>query len=275
LTTDFLPSLQFDTIVYHCVDEIKAAPGMPRDAIERSEAELICRADVVFVTAPRLAESRCRLNPNTHYLPNVADYGHFSKSLEPTTLIPDDLARISEPRIGFVGAISTYKLDFNLLVRVAQAHPEWSIVLIGQVGEGDPWTDISGLRSISNIHLLGPRPYAMLPAYLRGLRVGLLPNRLNDYTASMFPMKFFEYLAAGLPVVSTDLPALRDYADVAMLAQTPQEFIEAIESALAKRGPELENRLARAKQHTYASRMDAMLDILGRRDYPEQGAGNT
>lgn len=264
LTTELLPLAQFRTVVYHCVDEIKAQPGMPVEILERAESELVRRADVIFTTAPRLAESRGRLNRNTHYLSNVADYDHFAKARHPDTHIPDDLAGIPEPRIGFVGAISGYKLDFALLRQLAQSHPEWSIVLIGEVGEGDPWTDVSELEGIPNLHFLGPRPYSLLPSYLAGFRVGILPSRLNDYTASMFPMKFFEYLAAGLPVVSVALPALCEHADVARLTDTPRAFAEAIESELTRPSSSLESRLARAQRYTYGTRTDTMLEILRR-----------
>lgn len=264
LTTEVVSPSRFRTVVYHCVDDVKAAPGMPAEILDQAERELVRRADVVFATARLLAESRRHINPNTYYFSNVADYEHFAKARLAETNVPEDLARIPEPRLGFVGAISGYKVDFALVRLLARAHPEWSIVLIGEVGEGDPWTDASELRQIPNVYLMGPRPYSLLPAYLSGFRVGLLPNRLNDYTASMFPMKFFEYLAAGLPVVSVDLPALREHADVASLAASPQDFIENVARALRNGGPSMESRLDRARQNTYASRTDAMLEILNR-----------
>lgn len=264
MTTEVLALSGFRTVVYHCVDEIKAAPGMPRAIIETAERELVRRADVIFATAPKLADERRGLNRNTHYLSNVADFDHFAQARDPATAVPEDLARLPEPRIGFVGAISAYKLDFELLRQLARRHPEWSIVLIGAVGEGDPATDVAALRDLPNVHLLGPRPYAQLPAYLRGLRVGILPSAMNDYTASMFPMKFFEYLAAGLPVVSVDLPALREHADVATLAATPTAFIAAVEAAVHGAGPPLARRIERAQGYTYAGRTDAMLEILRR-----------
>ena len=262
MTTDVLTPSRFETLVYHCVDDIKTAPGMPAEAIRRSEEKLACQADVVFATAPKLAESHRKHNVNTHFFSNVADYDLFSQARDPATQVPDDLTLIPVPRIGFIGAISSYKVDFGLLQAIAQSHPHWSIVLIGEVGEGDPRTDVSALRDLPNLHFLGPRPYSQLPAYLKGFQVGILPSLLNEYTASMFPMKFFEYLAAGLPVVSVNLPALRDHSDVATLAHTPQEFIDAIEHELATGGPPIESRLARAYQHTYVLRMDAMLDVL-------------
>lgn len=264
MTTQLVSTTRFDGIVYHCVDDIAAQPGMPSAQLESAERELACASDVIFATSPRLAETRRRWNPETHYLPNVADFAHFSRALDPSLEVPADLAAIPGPRMGFVGAISGYKLDFELIRFVAQTRPDWSVVLIGKVGEGDPWTDTAGLRGLPNVHLLGPRPYAALPAYLKGLDAALLPNARNDYTDSMFPMKFFEYLAAGRPVVSVDLPALRDYGDAVTLASSPVAFVVGIEDALRGAGAGLERRLAMARENTWEIRLDRMLDVLGR-----------
>ncbi|BFG76726.1 glycosyltransferase family 1 protein [Paraburkholderia terrae] len=262
LTVELLNLARWPCVVYHCVDEIKAMPGMPAATLASAETVLVERSDIVFVTSITLEESRRKLNPRTYYFPNVADFDHFSSALDESTVVPDDLAGIAHPRIGFIGAISGYKVNFSLLKAVAQAHPEWSIVLIGQVGEGDPWTDSSALTDLQNVHLIGPRPYAQLPAYLKGFDVALLPNQLNDYTAAMFPMKFFEYMAAGRPVVSVDLPSLESYADTVRLAKTTPEFIEGIEDALAGRGEPQQHRVDLARQHTYTARTDSMLALV-------------
>lgn len=262
LTTEFLRTSAFKAVVYHCVDDLKNWPGTPKSILESAEAALLRTANVVFTTSPRLYEERRILNSNTYYLPNVADFEHFSKARESNAEIPPDLAAISMPRLGFIGAISGVKLDFSLLKHIATEHPEWSIVLIGAVGVGDPWTNISEIAGIPNIHFLGPRPYARLPNYLKGFQIGLLPNRLNDYTASMFPMKFFEYLAAGLPVVSVNLPALRNYCDVVSIADSPTAFSQCIRDVLNGTGPTLEARVSCARRHTYVTRMDSMLEIL-------------
>jgi len=263
MTTRLLRTDRFDGLVYHCVDDIAAQPGMPAGVLDRHEEELVRAADIVFTTSPRLAHTRGRWNANTHYLPNVADFEHFSRALDPALAVPADLARIPAPRIGFIGAISGYKLDFGLIRHIAQRRPEWAVVLIGHIGEGDPWTDAGQLAGLPNLHLLGPRPYADLPAYLRGIDVAMLPNLRNDYTASMFPMKFFEYLAAGRPVVSVDLPALRDYADAVRLAASHDEFVEAIAVSLHGGNAPLEIRLQHAMQNTWAARLDRMLALLG------------
>lgn len=262
MTTRLFPIGGFTTMVYHCVDEIQAQPGMPALAIGQAEAELLAAAHYCFVTAEHLLETRRRLNANTYYFPNVADFDHFAKARDPLTAIPQDLARLPRPRIGFVGAVSGYKLDLPLLRRLAESHAEWSIVVIGKVGEGDPWTDLETLRGLPNLHLLGPRPYAALPAYLKGFDIAILPSAINAYTRGMFPMKFFEYLAAGCPIVSTALPALGGYAQVAFLAETHAEFLAAVERSLDGGGAPLAVRLDVARKHTYERRTARMLQLL-------------
>jgi glycosyltransferase involved in cell wall biosynthesis len=262
MTTQLFPWRAFQTIAYHCVDEVKAQPGMPAQEIERAETALVQAATVCFVTSAALLESRRALNPNTHYFPNVADFAHFSRALDPATAIPDDIAGLRRPMIGFIGAVSSYKLDFHLIRRMAELHPEWSVVLIGKIGEGDPATDISGLRNLANLHVLGPRKYADLPAYLKAFSVAILPSRLNEYTRSMFPMKFFEYLAAGKPVVATNLNALHAYRRVAFLAQDAEDFIGGVEATLRGDCADLQRRLELAKEQTYERRTGKMLRLL-------------
>lgn len=263
MTVDLLDAGSFKTVVYHCVDDIASQPGMPAEAIAQAEQRLVRSADIVFATAPRLAETRRSWNPNTHFLPNVADFEHFSQALDPELPIPADLAELPGPRVGFHGALSGYKVDFPLIRRVAELRPDWSVVLIGKVGEGDPWTDPETLMGLPNVHLLGPRPYEALPGYLKGFDAVMLPNILNDYTASMFPMKFFEYLAAGKPVVSVDLPAIREFAPVASLCVSTEDFVAALDAAIRGSGPTLEARLNVARKHTYAARTDRMMELLG------------
>jgi glycosyltransferase involved in cell wall biosynthesis len=262
LTTKIFPAQWFETIVYHCVDEIKEQPGMPAKEIERSERQLLAVANICFVTSLDLLATRRQLNANTHYFPNVADYAHFSKALRPETQLPADIASIRAPVVGFIGAISAYKVNFSLLKRVAEAHPEWSIVLIGKIGEGEPGTNVSALEDLGNVHFLGPRPYSDLPSYLKAFAVAILPNNLNEYTRYMFPMKFFEYLAAGRIVVATDLPALRMFSNVAAISKSEQAFVDDIEVALRRQGPSLVSRMAFAREQTYERRTERMLELL-------------
>ena len=268
LTMALFDIRRFAKTVYHCVDEIKAQPGMPAAVLGQAEEQLARAVHIVFVTSPALARSRRGSNANTHYLPNVADFEHFSGALSPDLAVPDDLFELPGPKLGFIGAISAYKIDFELICAVAAARPAWSLDLIGSVGEGDPWTDAGMLSRFTNIHLLGPRPYQSLPAYLKGFDVALLPNTLNEYTANMFPMKFFEYLAAGKPVVSVALDAVRDYADTVCVATSVHAFIAGIEDALQGAAAPLAARLSLARKHTYQQRTARMLELINAEALP-------
>ena len=248
-------------LVYHCVDNLAAAPGLPADTIVAQEASMLAAADVVFTTSLDLQQRCSRRAPGrTHYFPNVADYNHFSAARRPGP-IPDDLQAIPAPRIGFVGAVSGYKLDLDLIARVAEERPDWHWVMIGQIGEGQPDTDIGLLRR-PNIHLLGPRDYKALPDYLRGFDVAVLPCAMNAYTRSMFPMKFFEYLSAGRPVVTTPLDALRDYRAACYVAGSAEEFAGAIARVLEGRVPDEALCLRLALRHTWEWRLTEMLRVL-------------
>jgi glycosyltransferase involved in cell wall biosynthesis len=262
MTVRFVSLKRFARTIYHCVDEIKAQPGMPVAEIEVAERQLMQEVDICFVTAEGLLAERQALNPRTHYFPNVADFEHFAAARLDATEVPADLRALPGKIIGFIGAISSYKVDFALLKAMAAAHPDWSIVMIGKIGEGDPWTDASSLAAFSNIHFLGPRAYQDLPGYLKGFDVAMLPSLINDYSRGMFPMKFFEYLAAGCPVVSTQLSSLDAYGHVAALAGTHHEFIAAVEAVLHGDAPTLDARLDAAKDQTYVRRTQRMLDLI-------------
>lgn len=248
--------LKNDLIVYHCVDNISVQPTMPTEAIDRYEASLVRRSDLVFTTAPELTTRvRAMGASNIHEHTNVVDYDHFDTASQYTRT---DRQR----RVGFVGALSGYKIDLALLVKVANSFPQCELVLIGQVGEGEPGASVDVLRKLPNVTLKGPQSYAGLPGELANMDVAILPVPLNEYTQSMFPMKFFEYLAAGLPVVATDIPSLRSFSDFAFIARSHDEFIEKVSVALnssadwRKRGKEL------ASRYTYKQRtMDMLAEV--------------
>lgn len=228
-----LQSTGYRQLVYHCVDDLAAQPCMPSALIAAEEQRLCRAADQVFVTSPELLSTRGRFNPHTRFDPNVADIDHFAKARDRNQPLPSDLLALPPgPKLGFVGAVSAYKLDLDLLERLAVHRPDAQLVLIGRVGEGDPFTNLDQLASHPNVHVLGARPYAALPDYLRGFDLALLPCPLNAYTRSMFPMKFFEYVAAGLPIVSTDLPALREQAHLARLCSDATSFLASVDAVL-------------------------------------------
>ncbi len=262
-TLAYLSLSRFQSVVYLCVDRIQAQPGMPVELLEAAERDLCAAVNALFTTSPQLHAALGPLNPGSHLFGNVADAQHFGQALVADLPQPSDWPESDGPVLIFIGAIDAYKLDLGMLELLMQRTPQWTYLFIGPVGETDPSTDISGWQQLANVHLLGTKNYSTLPAYLAHADVALLPLQLNDYTRHMYPMKFFEYLAAGCSVVATAIPALRDQADVAMLCPPdPLAFEAAIRCALAQQCPALELRLSRAGQHTYRTRTMAMLDCL-------------
>jgi glycosyltransferase involved in cell wall biosynthesis len=248
-------TLEPSAIVYHCVDDIAAQKGVAAAPFREAEAHFAARADLVLASAPALAERMRTLNERVFYAPNVADTDRFATALEVGPTDPA-IAALPGPRIVFTGAVVATKLDLELLAGVARARPDWSIALVGPVGAGDPRTDISALERLPNVHLLGARPYVALPEVLRGADVALVPYAINDLTRSVFPMKVYEYLAAGLPVVTTPLPALAEITGVVVAADAPAT-VAAVERALAEDGPAARRaRSAAVRENSWDARLE-------------------
>lgn len=258
---DALPNYGKSQLLYHCVDDLAAVPGIDAEMFRAAENRLIKRADIVFATAPALAEKCSRFNPNTHFLSNVVDSEHFGKALDKGKL-PDDLAHIPEPRLGYHGVLSDFKIDFELLLEAALLKPHWQWIFIGSEREGQKNPIITKLKALPNVHFLGYRSYKELPNYLRGISVGLLPSLINEYTHSMFPMKFYEYLAAGIPVVSTPLSFTQSQTEGILTAKTSTEFIAAIDQQLSRGAFTKEEIQKLVSDNTWSGRLSKMLVAL-------------
>lgn len=254
-------ALKPGAIVYHSVDDLGAVPNVDHAAYDAAEMKLLQRADHVFVTSRALYD-RCAATAGarTHYFNNVADIDHFGTARR-AVAPPADLEAIPHPRLMYIGALSDFKLDFTMIAEIAAAETEWHFVFVGDEREGQHSDDIARLAQRRNVHFLGWRPYADLPSYLRGADVALLPQQINDYTRSMFPMKYFEYLAAGLPIVATPLPALADFAGYHHVASGAAQFILAVKHALkTPRILPLDDAILRA--NSWDARLDAMLATI-------------
>jgi glycosyltransferase involved in cell wall biosynthesis len=250
-----IDALHPSIVVYHCVDDIAAHALIDTASFSAAEQRFAARADLVLASAPKLAQRMRLLASNVLDAPNVADTELFARALSPDP--PDAaIAALSAPRIVFTGAIVATKLDIPLLCELARARPRWSFALVGPIGLGDPRTDVSALAAEPNVHLLGPRAYPELPAVLRGADAGLIPYARNELTESIFPMKVYEYLAAGLPVVATPLPALAEVAEVQSAADA-QGIAALLDRVLAADGPELRLERSRAAaEHSWDRRIE-------------------
>jgi glycosyltransferase involved in cell wall biosynthesis len=227
-------------VIYHCVDEYSAFSGVSRETIARMERDLARRADLVLTSSESLCSDRLRTNANTHFVTHGVDVGHFAQALDPTVETPADLRDLPRPVIGFFGLLADW-VDLDLVRALALARPRWSFALVGKHATG-----VDAVRGLPNVHLLGQKPYALLPAYCRGFDVGIIPFRTSDLTLRSNPLKLREYLAAGLPVVSTPLPEVARYRPFVHLAEGAPEFTQALTIALGERSPALDRARARA-----------------------------
>jgi len=243
-----------DLVIYHCVDNIGAQDGIDAAVYVEAEQRFAAHADLVLASSPILAARMRTLNDTVLDAPNVADTEVFATALEPGP-VDAALARLPEPRLVFTGAIAAKKLDVDLLIGLAKARPDWTVVLVGPIGLGDPSTDVSALTDLPNVAALGPRAYADLPAVLRGAQVALIPYRHSPLTDSIFPMKVYEYLAAGLPVVATHLPSIADVQEITFASDVPGT-VAAIEAALTTDTPDARRaRSAAAAGHSWDDRL--------------------
>lgn len=252
-------------LVYDCVDEYTAFPSYRKvkDWIAARERSLCQQADLVFTTAPSLYERKREFNPTaTHYVHNVGDAEHFKQALSAETRVPDDLQKLGRPLITFIGAVSNYKLNLDWILELARKRPSYQVALIGPVGLGDRDTNVSALRALPNVHLLGVRSYQQLPAYLKGSDVAVIPYRLNDYTDSVFPIKFFEFMATGKPVVVSRLPSLAAYFDAVRVADDAESFISHCDAALGEGAAGAEARIHLAEANSWPWRVSRLMELI-------------
>jgi len=264
-----VPSL----VVYHCVDEHSAFPGFVTPEVVKSYDDgLTRRADLVITTSENLRQAREPLNPETYTVLNAADVELFQRALDPKLMVPGDLAAIPAPRLGVVG-LHDSRLDVDALVALAGADPGWHVVLIGPLKPGQ--VDEARLRRFSNVHFLGEKPQTELPGYLKGLAAALIPYKANELTRNIFPLKLFEYLAAGLPVVAGGLPELEGFSGMIELAERPEDYPALVRQALAEDGQDKRAaRVALAAKNTWDQRVERISqlveDALTRKGTPSQ-----
>ncbi|MGF6272432.1 glycosyltransferase involved in cell wall biosynthesis [Massilia sp. UYP11] len=225
-----LPLLQVfkpSKVIYDCMDELAMFKNAPKQLLQR-ESALLNIADVVFTGGPSLYQSKRDRHANAHCFSSSVDAKHFRQAQDRAISHPDQ-AHIAYPRLGFYGVIDE-RFDVDLVSSMADAHPDWQIVLVGPVVKIDPAT----LPKQPNVHYMGQRTYDQLPQFLAGWDVCLLPFAMNDSTKFISPTKVLEYMAVELPCVSTPITDVKvPYGDVVEIAESHADFIAACERQLA------------------------------------------
>lgn len=244
-------------IIYDCIDEVSVFYSPVEASKER---EIIEKSSLVFVVSRRLREKVSKLNSKCVYVPNAVDFEHFYSATQIKEK-PQDVRNLKHPIVGFYGYIFDWT-DIDLICKLAQAHPDYSILLVGPVRFG-----MGELEKHPNITMLGTRDYKVLPQYLSMMDVCLIPFKLNKLTLSSNPIKLYEYLAAGKPVVSTALPEVCENAsEFVMIAHDHDDFIKKVEKAVNEIKSEDKEMLLRridfARRNSWEKRIETIEELI-------------
>lgn len=247
--------------IYQCIDDMTEEAYTARHGA-RVEEEAIRNSDIAFVTSRNLLRLKKHLNPDTYVLHNAVDITIFEKALEKPLPRPKELEGVTGKIIGFTGNINEYRLDYPLFKKIAEQHPDKTLVLVGPLNS-DTYKDYR-LDQMPNVILTGGKHIRELPAFLQHFDVAIIPFVKNKLTASIYPLKINEYLAAGKPVIATNFSEdIRTFADVVYLPETAEEFVRAIDRAIAENSAELiEQRVLAARQNTWTERVKQFWEVV-------------
>lgn len=263
IALDVLMQIEHRLAVYYCIADFEALVPQPHK-VRQTEAEIVKRCDVVFAQG-KVLEERCRRwNEQVYVFPFGVNLGTFVQAQDAPAETPEDLCGLPRPVIGYIGGIHRH-VDMELLQAVAKQRRGWSVVLVGPIQ-----VDAASVNGADNLFLLGEKPFAQLPRYVRAFDVCIIPYRESDYTKTVYPTKLNEYHALGKPVVSTWLPEVAAFNErhgsLVRLARHSTEFIEHIEDALREHDPALiRRRQTVAQEHDWQQRIEQMSRLLEQR----------
>lgn len=253
--------------IYHVVDEYTGYTGLAesrRGELGALEQDVLDAVDLTITVSPELADAKAGPGRDIELVENAADVRVFQDAAARNTP-PDDMARVPRPRLGYSGLVGR-RLDMQLLLELADSRDDWSIVLIGKVDRRECETTLSELEARDNVHFLGQKTAAAVPDYVNGFDVGMLPYQLDRETIHISPLKMYEYLAAGKPVVATDIPAARRKQDLVAVTRDRAAFIDACAQALgSETGDAVERRIREARANTWDKRVEQISRTLHRR----------
>lgn len=243
--------------VYYCIDDYAAHPGVDAELIAQRDLELSQRADLMFVAPPALLDAKRAINPDTHFAPHGVDVELFGLAADPATELPAGARDLPHPVIGYFGSLHEW-IDFELIAWLATQRPGWTFLLVGHAA-----ADVSTLRALPNVRLVGTQPYASLPNWAKAFDAAIIPYRLNRQVANANPLKLREYLATGKPVVSVRNAEIEKFARWVCIADDRDGFLAALDAALREDNPDAANeRRAVVADQTWDHRVANVLDTV-------------
>jgi uncharacterized SAM-binding protein YcdF (DUF218 family)/glycosyltransferase involved in cell wall biosynthesis len=260
LALDLVRGVDAQLTIYYCIDDLaSSSPGARR--ITTSEERMFRQADLVFVTSEKLRQRAAAHSARVHLFPFGVNFERFDRVRSSGDALPDDMRALGRPIVGYLGGLHQW-VDQGLLAAVARRTPEATFALVGPAQ-----VDVSALERCANVRLLGQRPHADVPRYVKAFDVGIVPYRLTEYTANVYPTKLNEYLVMGIPVVATDLPEIRrfnaEHGDIVRIAADVESFSAAIRNALSPAPrDEVERRVAVAHSNSWQNRLVAMGSLI-------------
>ena len=250
-------------VIYDITDdwELMIQPDELRDRIRAKDAELGRVASAVIVCSEQLRRDKERKFARpVHLIPNGVDAEHYREVLDGTGPLPEEARGWSKPVLGYTGTVHGQRVDVELVAALARAFTAGSVVLVGP-NHLTP-AEQAQLTACGNVHLPGPVPYAEIPRWMRAFDVCIVPHRVTNFTESLNPIKLWEYLAAGKPIVSTPVAGFRDYPIQVRLAAGLDAFADAVRDGLEEGVSLASSRREEARKHSWESRVDRIEAIL-------------
>lgn len=246
-------------LIYYSVDEHAAFGSVSGNKFKRLDEQIARIADIVFCTSTKLKQKYLKFNQRVFHISHGVNYALFSRVVfDPNLQSAPELADIPRPTLGFWGHISYDWVDAGLLKYLAEKRPEWTFLLIGKNSmEADEF------ENYKNIRLVGEKNFEDLPSYCKAIDVGLIPFVKSSLTDNCNPLKLYEYLAAGLPVVSTDIPEVRFWKDSVLIAKERENFLESCEMAMKLNSKEWKEKTSLSmKSNTWDQKVKDIYQII-------------
>ena len=262
---DYLQRFRAKTITYHVVDEYLAYSGVGASNLEarkKAEVKILKAADRVIVVSENLYKSRVRHNSNTFVVPNAVDYEAYYHVAQATNPRPPDISDLKGPILGYSGLISA-RLDLSCLCHLAETFPQCQVVLMGEVSRSNIGDNLDRLQSMDNVHFIGAKDIQEVPHYVKCFTVCLIPYVNSQETDNLSPLKLYDYMALGKPIVATRFPAAMEFSDKMYLANNSVEFIDSVRKALGEENSSLvEKRKEIARANSWDVRVKQLSAVL-------------